>query len=285
MNNHLNDHPQTTTGDWRGRVANLRHDLRTPLNAIIGYSEMVLEEAEDLGEEELVDLLNSAVASGREILGVVNDVLAASRMDSIVDPDWEDFEVQLRSGTFKQAQTVLEVSSQLLSVLKSKELGEFCRDIEKVQTAAERFLKETKDIPSRVGDFQVEEPDQEATALVGRADEGAETRTTGTERKGKILVVDDNEMNRDLLQRHLVKLGHEALLAEGGEEGLQKLMEESFDLVLLDVMMPVLNGHQVLQQLKADPSLRDVPVIMISALDELSSVVRCIENGAEDYLP
>jgi adenylate cyclase len=247
---------------------------------------MVLEEAEDLGEEELVDLLNSVVASGREILGVVNDVLAASRMDSIVDPDWVDFEEQLRGGTSEQAQTILEVSSQLMPVLESKELGEFCPDIEKVQTAAKRFLKETKGISSSLGGFQAGETVQdEAVALVGRVDEKAEPRTSKAERKGKILVVDDNEMNRDLLQRHLVKLGHEALLAEGGEEGLQRLTDESFDLVLLDVMMPGLNGHQVLQHLKSDPTLRDVPVIMISAFDELSSVVRCIENGAEDYLP
>ena len=165
MNNHLNHHPQTTTGDWRARVANLRHDLRTPLNAIIGYSEMVLEEAEDHGEEELVDLLNSAVASGREILGVVNDVLAASRMDSIVDPDWVDFEEQLKNGTSEQAQTILEVSSQLLSVLESKELDEFCPDIEKVRTAAERFLKETEDIASSLGGLQDEETIQEEVYL------------------------------------------------------------------------------------------------------------------------
>ncbi len=286
MTNHSNDRSQPTISNWRAGVANLRHDLRTPLNAIIGYSEMVLEEAEDLGEEDLVGLLNSIVASGREILGVVNDVLAASRMDSIGEPDWSGFEEELKSGTSERANAILANSSQLLSALERKELGEFCPDIEKVRTAAERFLKETEDIPSRLKEFQAEETDETgAAALRQGVMQEAGPRSATAERQGKILAVDDNEMNRDLLQRHLVKLGHEVLLAEGGEEGLQKLSEESFDLVLLDVMMPGLNGFQVLQRLKADPSLRDVPVIMISALDELSSVVRCIENGAEDYLP
>jgi len=243
---------------------------------------MVLEEAEDLDEEHLVDLLNSLVTSGREILGVVNDVFSASRMDTLSEPDWSGFEEELKCGTSEQAHKILATSSQLLSALESKELGEFCPDIEKVQTAAERFLKESNDIPSKVGGFQAEEEDGPENAELAK---GAGPRSAEDERKGKILAVDDNEMNRDLLRRHLVKLGHEVLLAEGGEEGLLKLSEENFDLVLLDVMMPGLNGFQVLQRLKADPSLRDVPVIMISALDELSSVVRCIENGAEDYLP
>lgn len=103
MTNQSGDRSDSTRDDWRIFVANLRHDLRTPLNAIIGYSEMVLEEAEDLGEEELVDLLNLVVTNGREILGVVDDVLSASRMQSLAEPDWSGFEKELRSGTSERA--------------------------------------------------------------------------------------------------------------------------------------------------------------------------------------
>ncbi len=100
-----------------------------------------------------------------------------------------------------------------------------------------------------------------------------------------LLVVDDNSMNRIMLSRYITKLGYRPSLAENGRQALEKLQGEPFDLVLLDVQMPEMDGYQVLEQLKADPRLRDIPVIMISAVDELESVVKCIELGAQDYLP
>jgi adenylate cyclase len=101
---------------------------------------------------------------------------------------------------------------------------------------------------------------------------------------GLVLVVDDNEMNRDLLSRRLTRQGHTITVAEDGKQALEKMRSQRFDLVLLDIMMPEMNGYQVLEYLKADPDLRHIPVIMISALDDIESVVRCIELGAEDYL-
>ena len=100
-----------------------------------------------------------------------------------------------------------------------------------------------------------------------------------------LLVVDDNRMNRTMLSRYMTKLGYQATLAENGRQALDKLQGEPFDLMLLDVQMPEMDGYQVLEHLKADPRLRDIPVIMISAVEELESVVRCIELGAQDYLP
>jgi len=100
-----------------------------------------------------------------------------------------------------------------------------------------------------------------------------------------VLVVDDTEMNRDMLCALLEADGHKAAVAENGRIALEAIKKNSFDLILLDVMMPEMNGYQVLEHLKADPSLRDIPVIVLSALDEIGSVVRCIELGAEDYLP
>jgi adenylate cyclase len=100
-----------------------------------------------------------------------------------------------------------------------------------------------------------------------------------------VLVVDDNEMNRDMLCSLLEADGHKTAVAENGRLGLELIKTKPFDLVLLDVMMPEMNGYQVLEHLKADSSLRDIPVIVLSALDEIGSVVRCVELGAEDYLP
>src|SRR5262245_32322472 len=101
---------------------------------------------------------------------------------------------------------------------------------------------------------------------------------------GLILVVDDNEMNRDMLSRRLQRHGYEVVVAENGADALEMMESKTLDLVLLDIMMPKLNGYQVLEKVKANPKLKQIPVIMISAVDELDSVVKCIEMGAEDYL-
>ncbi|MEO8227381.1 MAG: SpoIIE family protein phosphatase [Gemmatimonadota bacterium] len=101
----------------------------------------------------------------------------------------------------------------------------------------------------------------------------------------RILVVDDNEANRDMLSRRLARHGHATVTASGGREALERLGAEAFDLVLLDIMMPDMNGYEVLEQLKGDPVLRHIPVIMITAMTEMDSIVRCIEMGAEDHLP
>jgi adenylate cyclase len=100
-----------------------------------------------------------------------------------------------------------------------------------------------------------------------------------------LLVVDDIEDNRYTLTRRLSREGYTNLTtAANGREALELLQEKPIDLVLLDIMMPEMNGYEVLERLKADPDLRHIPIIMISAVDEIESVIRCIELGAEDYL-
>lgn len=101
-----------------------------------------------------------------------------------------------------------------------------------------------------------------------------------------LLVVDDNEDNRYTLTRRLMREGYSNLTtATNGREALGLLGAKPFDLILLDIMMPDMNGYEVLERMKAGAELRDIPVIMISALSEMDSVIRCIELGAEDYLP
>ncbi|MDM0021481.1 PP2C family protein-serine/threonine phosphatase [Variovorax saccharolyticus] len=100
----------------------------------------------------------------------------------------------------------------------------------------------------------------------------------------RALVVDDNEMNRDVLSRRLQRSGHAVEVVDSGERALARLKLQNFDLILLDVMMPGIDGYEVLARLKQDPALRHIPVIMISALGETESVVRCLALGADDYL-
>ncbi len=101
---------------------------------------------------------------------------------------------------------------------------------------------------------------------------------------GTILIADDNRVNQLLLARGLESEGHTVAFAEDGRRALELLRQQRFDLLLLDVLMPELDGYEVLAELKEDPHLRDLPVVVTSALDEIDSVVRCLEMGAEDYL-
>ena len=105
------------------------------------------------------------------------------------------------------------------------------------------------------------------------------------EDSARLLIVDDNKVNRLLLSRSVELLGHRIALAENGRIALDKLRKEPFDLLLLDIEMPELDGFAVLEQLKVDPKLRDVPVIVTSSVEGLDNIIRCIELGAEDYLP
>jgi adenylate cyclase len=100
----------------------------------------------------------------------------------------------------------------------------------------------------------------------------------------RLLVVDDNKVNRLLLARSLDLQGHRSAQAENGRVALEMLRREPFDLLLLDIEMPEMDGFQVLEQLKADRQLRDLPVIVTSSVEGVANIVRCIELGAEDYL-
>jgi class 3 adenylate cyclase len=102
--------------------------------------------------------------------------------------------------------------------------------------------------------------------------------------KGHLLVVDDNRVNRLLVARALEQFGHQVVFAENGRQALEVLRAHPADLVLLDIEMPELDGYQTLAALREDPRLSDIPVVMMSSVDEVDSVARCIEMGAEDFL-
>jgi two-component system, sensor histidine kinase and response regulator len=189
-------------------ASHLRHALRTPLNQIIGYSELLIEDAESEGQKHLVADLGKIRDAGRHLLAL---------MDQVDTPG------------------------------PSPMTG---------RPTPYRRLETTTERPAT-------EPDTE---------------------RGSLLLVEDDETNRDLLSRMLQRQGFQVATAEDGRRALEMIREDAFDLVLLDIMMPGMDGFAVLQHLKADEESRHIPVIMISALDELDSVVRCIELGAEDYL-
>jgi len=272
-------------------LAHVRHELRTPLNAIIGYSEMLLEDLERSAPEGFVEDLKKIHQSGRHALTLVNEILDASKIEARPELDVEAFGAEIRHGLRTPLNAVIGYCELLLEDAKAQGQEAAAPDLGKISAAGKRFLALIEDI------VKISKPDtgQDHLDLAG-APASSMIRDVVTAIKplasdqpgaapGCLLVVDDNETNRDLLSRSLRRQGHTAIAAEGGRQALELLALERFDVVLLDIMMPEMNGFQVLERIKADPDLRHIPVIMISALDELDSVVRCIEMGAEDYLP
>ena len=274
--------------------SHLRHELRTPLNAIIGYSEMLLEDAVDAASADLASDLKQVLAAGRQLLAIVNDLLDAQKLASDdVAFNLESLIANLDYQARAPLNGVIGYSEILLENAVEKEQEEIIPDLEKIHAAGKLFLARLNNIidfsnldaglksPAPGATDQSPLIDSVMASLRELAQESA--AVTGGE-TGSILVVDDNEINRDLLSRYLARLGHTVQAAPDGRQALEMIDSGAFDLVLLDIMMPELNGYQVLQHLQDSSNWRDLPVIMISALDEMDSVVRCIELGAADYL-
>lgn len=114
--------------------------------------------------------------------------------------------------------------------------------------------------------------------------EAAATETTGTIDHHGILVVDDNEHNLELIQAYLDELGGDVRVARDGSEALGSIAANPPDIVLLDIMMPRMSGYQVCERIKQNPSTRDIPVVMVTALNEVGDVERAVDAGADDFL-
>jgi class 3 adenylate cyclase len=251
-------------------LAHARHELRTPLGHIIGYGEMLLEELEDAGASAVEAPLRALHADGRQVLSRLNALLAPPPGGGAV-PDLAG----LLKPLVDPARAIATSADNLRQAASAAGQDDLLADVDKIAAAAARFLELLTS-----GDFGAPSGSARTHAGAGEAPRPASPAAEA----GVILVVDDNPSNRELLSRRLTREGHEVLAAADGGEALERLRSRAFDLILLDVLMPGKNGAEVLRDLQADPELRHLPVLMISALDEMDTVIRCIELGAEDYL-
>jgi two-component system response regulator len=273
-----------------GLIAKLRHDFRTPINAIIGYSEMLLEDFEEEKNNKLIGLFQKINVGGHELLSIINQNLDSSLEKSLktllgLNPILEAVNIESNSSLEK----VIE-NCQLLK--NDESLIELISDIERIETSAFRFREVLDDclkasfvaiepaiaLASNISVFPIQDVTFKPINSVKR-NHFLENQTC------HLLVVDDNENNRDLFTRQLQREGYIVTTATNGKEALKMIKTGEYELVLLDLMMPILDGYQALRLIKADERWRHIPVIMISASDEIDQVVRCIEIGAEDFLP
>jgi class 3 adenylate cyclase len=260
----------------------LLHELRTSLNVLIGYTEMLLEDLR--GEAPQRAGLERIRSVGRQLLGTVNERLARTAGEA-GRGQAEQLLRMLQVELAGPAAETVELAERLLAEAGSIAVDRSRQpDLERIASAARCFARLLDDLLSAARARNPSTPAEPvgAEAGPGPGRDGVAGASPGE--FGRLLVVDDNEANLDLLYRRLGRQGHEVEIASSGRQALAALALRPFDLVLLDVVMPGMDGYQVLVQLKAEERFRHVPVIMMSALGELDSVVRCIELGAEDYL-
>ena len=275
-------------------LTNMRHELRTPLNAIIGYSEMLIEDAEIMHLNAFIPDLRKVLFLGKEMLGIVNETIDTSYTDTNpIDFKLEIIETKLENALNKPLNTIFDCSEMLLKRARESDREAFTSDLKKILSACERFRLHVNNIaniskPEATGkgvDYVFANTPGMIEDVVKTLDPFSkkESLSPATHRSS-MLVVDDDEMNRDLLSRYLQRQGHNVTVAEHGRQALDQAKKCRFDLILLDVLMPEMNGYQVLKKLKCEGIWRDIPVLMISSLEEMDIVVRCIEMGADDYL-
>ncbi|MBF0226012.1 MAG: response regulator [Desulfobacterales bacterium] len=347
-------------------LANMSHELRTPMNAIIGYSEMLTEEAEDLGNDEFIPDLKKINSAGKHLLALINDILDFSKIEAgKMELYLETFDInKMINDVTVTIYPLIEKNSNNLKVNCPNDLGSMKADLTKVRQAlfnllsnASKFTKQgtiTLDVSKKSssdGDwltFRVIDtgigmtPEQQKKLFQAFSQADASTTRqfggtglglaisrhvcqlmggditveseigkgstfsirlpveviiekvedienlpkkltdiTASNNLNMILVIDDDQKAREMVTRILTKEKFKVASAGNGEEGLKLAQEIHPDVIILDILMPGMDGWAVLAALKANPELADIPVVMLSVLDE--------ENigfalGASDYL-
>lgn len=246
----------------------LRHELRTPVNHIIGYSEFLLEEIADLAHPERFARLQAIVATGRCLLSIIDETLGGDEHAAR-----EPLEA-LHGQLMPHLASIQTTCAALEPLALAEGAPQMVPDLQKIAAAAATLAELSAQIVYHA-------PAQPLAPAGSAAVEPERAASAGA----RILLVDDHPLNRDMLSRRLERLGYYVAQAEHGRAALELLGTTPFDLILLDIMMPELDGYAVLKALRADPERRHIPVIVLSALDDMSSIVRGIELGADDYLP
>jgi diguanylate cyclase (GGDEF)-like protein len=256
--------------------AYLRHEYRTPVNHIMGYSELLIEEAGERRLDPFVPVFQRIHDGGHALLESIQTAFS-DESGSATDSGGGAFKGNLQAAALEISRTLTALTEDL-----EESHRETLADLGAISGAVGRIL----DLAGEEGETTEAGGKAKRSRLARRAEDLSRDMAAAPvkRRGGKILIADDDDANRSLLRRRLEHEGHEVVEARDGHEALQLLKDSACDLVLLDILMPAMDGFQTLARMKQDDGLRELPVIMISALDEVRSVVRCIEMGADDYL-
>jgi len=276
----------------RALTAFLRQEVQAPATAITDFLDIIIEDARGSQPESMLADLNRMRSASLQLNAFVKSLIQDSLTDRQKDETLEAFHRRLRHDLRTPLNAIKGYSELLIEDMDADGAHPLRGDLTKLKQSADRLLGQIDAMAAlaRRGDAETTDSGSQAIKLDLVADvlrtvqplpaDGVRAAAYSS----RILVVDDNASNRDVLERRLVREGHRVVCAANGASALELIVRQEFDLILLDLIMPEMSGFEVLRRLKAAEHTRHIPVIVISALDELDSVVRCIEAGAEDYL-
>ncbi|WP_353569954.1 adenylate/guanylate cyclase domain-containing protein [Candidatus Albibeggiatoa sp. nov. BB20] len=271
-------------------------DLLTPTSTIHAHLEVLLEYAKsDVGCQSFAPDLNKMRSASEQLSNLIKRLFAKEHF-----PDGEIngavFDATTRHDLRTPINALIGFGEMLLEDLDREVQREACGDLDKILSLSRKLLSLINDLSffSENGNDQSpipNLPDSAGGTIIDAVMSSSNhllskpiTHDTVVQDAARLLVVDDKESNRDLLSRRLGKQGFIIDTAADGQEALDAVKDAPYDLILLDVIMPGVDGFQVLEQLKNDDKYKHIPVLMISALDEIDGVVRCITMGAEDFI-
>jgi len=265
-------------------LGKLRHDLRTPINQIVGYCELLIEDP-DLPKGYKNDL-ETVKTGGWQLLATLNNYLSeqnfARRAFNIA---------QLQQDLRTPVDHIIGFTEILMEMAQEDNRAETLSDLVKIHKAATLWLQmmETNLLPwitAKDLDTTAIRPNQgQSIAPEPGMSTQSSVLTDGRSGQGeRILIADDDSLNRDILVRRVQRYGYLVETACDGLDAWEKLQTTAFDLVLLDLIMPKMEGYEILRLMRSEKRFSLIPVLMISGMDQDSSIVRCIEAGADDYL-
>ena len=265
-------------------LGKLRHDLRTPINQVIGYCELLLEDATITGE--YAPDLERIKSAGWQLLSALNTYLGEQ---GLAARSFDTFKLQEDLRT--PVDHIIGYTELLMELAESQNLPETLQDLRRIHDAAAHWLQRMESVLLALADAKGL-PGAAAPQLTSGALSHQEIPQTSAEPATKfpkgagehILIAEDDPSNLDILRRRIERYGYKATTTGDGASAWFELQNGNFDLVLLDMMMPAMDGFEVLKHLRSDPRLSLIPVLMISGVDQENSIARCIEAGADDYL-
>jgi len=267
----------------RAYIARLVQKIADPAQAILGYQELVIEDVQATGPADALPDLHKVLCAARDLNDLIKRLLDMEASDTAgvfaVDSESRHDLRTPMNAILGYSEMVIEDFAEALS-------ASIVEDISKIIHESRLLLEQ---IDGRLDVFS-DDPDEKPTDHIDVTIATDLVRTLAarsppsSEETGRILVVDDTASNRDLMNRRLSRDGHVVTVAGSGEEALHILETQEFDLALADILMPDMNGIELLSRLKSHKRLREIPVIMISGLKDDDAIIRCIEAGAEDYL-
>jgi adenylate cyclase len=268
----------------------LRQELQAPANAVTDFLDIIIEDARSNGQDHLLSDLERMRTASIQLNAFVKKLLQDTSSGLQEGEPPEDFHRRLRHDLRTPLNAIKGYSELLIEDMEGGGDAGLRLDLEKLKQSADQLLGQIDSMVALTRQQEAATADgrQHQLDIVADVLRTLEPLDLGPKdapvQSSRILAVDDNAANRDVLERRLTREGHQVVTASSGATALELVAAQEFDLVLLDLIMPEMSGFEVLRRLKAAEHSRDVPVIVISALDEIDSVVRCIESGAEDYL-